>query len=272
MESLMQRDGQTGALLASDEPPPVEIINPEASAPVVLVCDHASRFIPRSLRSLGLSEFELARHIAWDIGAAEVTRQLSGMLDAPAVISNFSRLVVDPNRRPDHATSIPEVSDGVVVPGNRDLSESDRSARLAAFFHPYQDAIGKTLAERERTCGVKPVLISLHSFTPIMDGVERPWKAGILWNDDPRLPRPLIDRLRATGIPVGDNEPYSGREVFGYTTQTHAEARRLANVLIEIRQDLIDTHHGIAEWTKLLGPVLKEALKNPELYRERPPL
>lgn len=265
----MESGGRELQLLARDEPAPFEIVRSDAQTPAVLVCDHASPFIPRALSGLGLDETELARHIAWDIGASEVTRHLSGLLDAPAVISHFSRLVIDPNRKPGHETSIPEESDGVEIPGNRDLTKQDRAARLGSFFKPYQDAIGQCLAERRRRCGVEPVLISLHSFTPVMDGVERPWKIGVLWNEDPRLPRPLIDRLRAAGIPVGDNEPYSGRTHFGYTTQTHADAQGLANVLIEIRQDLIDTHHGAREWSDLLGPILKEVLRDPELYNAK---
>lgn len=256
-------------LLAEDEPAPFEVVKPDASAPVVLVCDHASPFIPRVLQSLGLDETDLARHIAWDIGASEVTRHLAGLLDAPAVISHFSRLVIDPNRKPGHETSIPDESDGVQVPGNRNLMERDRAARLSCFFEPYQNTIGRQLAGRRQKCGVEPVLISLHSFTPVMNGVERPWKVGVLWNRDPRLPRPLIDRLRAAGVPVGDNEPYSGRTHFGYTTQTHADAQGLANVLIEIRQDLIDTHHGAREWADLLGRILKEVLRDPELYKAK---
>ncbi|WP_282606617.1 N-formylglutamate amidohydrolase [Pelagibius sp. Alg239-R121] len=264
----MQREGPEAGLLAGDEPAPVEFVNSHGTAPVVLVCDHASRFIPRALDSLGLDEIELARHIAWDIGAAEVTRHLARLLDAPAVISHFSRLVVDPNRKPDSTASIPEESDGIAVPGNKRLLSADRTARLDSFFHPYQNAIADTLAERRKTCGMNPVLLSIHSFTPVMEGVERPWKLGILWSYDPRLAQPLIDRLRAAGITVGDNEPYSGREGFGYTTEVHGDAQGVANALIEIRQDLIDTHHGAREWAGLLGRVLKEALKSPELYKE----
>ncbi len=269
MDRVMESEGTQLRLLAQDEPAPFELVRPEASAPAVLVCDHASPFIPRALQGLGLDETELARHIAWDIGAAEVTRQLAGLLDAPAVVSHFSRLVIDPNRRPDHETSIPEESDGVAVPGNHKLPDAERAARINSFFRPYQDAIARTLDDCRRRCGLDPVLISLHSFTPVMNGIERPWKVGVLWNEDPRLPRPLIDRLRAAGIPVGDNEPYSGRTHFGYTTQTHADARGLANVLIEVRQDLIDTHHGAREWADLLGRVLKEILRDPELYKAK---
>ncbi|WP_179953939.1 N-formylglutamate amidohydrolase [Denitrobaculum tricleocarpae] len=264
----MQRDGSQAGLLAQDEPAPFEILREDGTAPVVLVCDHATRFIPRALSRLGLDETDLARHIAWDIGAADVTRHLSGILNAPAVISHFSRLVVDPNRKLDHDSSIPDISDGVTIPGNRAISATDRQARLETFFYPYQNAIARTLDERAEATGVEPVLISLHSFTPVMEGVERPWKIGVLWNEDGRLAQPLIDRLRASGIMVGDNEPYSGRIGFGYTTEAHGDARGLANVLIEVRQDLIDTHHGAREWAATLGQVLRETLKNPELYKK----
>lgn len=264
----MQRDGSSSGLLAHDEQAPFEVVNPDGVAPVVLVCDHANRFIPRALRSLGLDETELARHIAWDIGAAEVTRHLSGILNAPAVISHFSRLVVDPNRKPEDESSIPAVSDGVRVPGNEMLTADERRARFETFFYPYQNAIRQTLDARAQQSDVEPVLISLHSFTPVMEGIERPWKIGVLWNEDGRLPQPLIARLRASGIVVGDNEPYSGRIGFGYTTEVHGDDRRLANVLIEIRQDLIDTHHGAREWAGVLGQALSETLKNPELYKK----
>lgn len=263
----MQKEGSQAGLLADDEPAAFELIHPEGRAPVVLVCDHATRFIPRVLKSLGLDETELARHIAWDIGAAEVTRHLSALLDAPAVISHFSRLVVDPNRKLDHLSLIPEVSDGVPIPGNENLTSVDREIRLQTFFHPYQNAIARVLEERAELTGVEPVLISLHSFTPVMEGVERPWKIGVLWNKDGRLAQPFIDRLRASGIMVGDNEPYSGRIGFGYTTDVHGDGRGRANILIEIRQDLIDTHHGAREWAALVGQVLSETLKNPNLYK-----
>ncbi len=253
-------------LLAEDEPRPFELINADGKAPVLLLCDHATRFIPRALGALGLDEAFLTRHIAWDIGIAEVTRHLAERLDTPAMMSHFSRLIVDPNRQTDNPTLIPEISDGVIVPGNRGLTEAQIEQRLATFFRPYHAAIDAQLdLMLER--GPAPALISMHSFTPVMRGEERPWEIGILWNRDPRLPQPLMRRLRADGMTVGDNLPYSGADEHGFTQHTHGDSRGLANVLIEVRQDLIDTHHGAAEWADRLAGALEEILRDPGIYK-----
>jgi predicted N-formylglutamate amidohydrolase len=186
------------------------------------------------------------------------------------MFSHFSRLIVDPNRLLDNPTLIPEISDGTVVPGNRDLDEAARQARIDTFFRPYHDAVAgqidamMTGGEGE---GRAPVLVSMHSFTPIMHGLQRPWEIGILWNRDPRLPQPLMDRLRAEGLTVGDNEPYSGADGHGYTQHIHGDRRGLANVLIEVRQDLVDTQQGAAEWAGRLGTALEAVLGDPALYR-----
>lgn len=253
-------------LLAEDEPRPFELFNAGASTPVLLICDHATRFIPRALGALGLDEAVLTRHIAWDIGIAEVTRRLAERLEAPAMMSHFSRLIVDPNRQTDNPTLIPEISDGVIVPGNRNLSSEQIELRLDTFFRPYHQAISDQL-DAMMAAGPTPVLISMHSFTPVMKGEERPWEIGILWNRDPRLPQPLMARLRAEGLTVGDNLPYSGADEHGYTQHMHGDRRGLANVLIEVRQDLIDTHHGAAEWAERLGAALEEVLRDPLIYQ-----
>ena len=236
---------------------------------MLLVCDHASRFVPRALGGLGLGEAELRRHIAWDIGIAEVTRALADRLGAPAVLSHFSRLIIDPNRGLDDLTLIPQLSDGVIVPANRDLSAAASQARIATFHQAYHGAVIRVL-ESMMARRQAPAIVSMHSFTPVMKGVERPWQIGILWNRDGRLPVPLMARLRARGLTVGDNEPYSGRDNHGYTLHVHAEPRGLANVLIEVRQDLIDTHHGAAEWAELLGETLQAILADPTIFEARP--
>jgi predicted N-formylglutamate amidohydrolase len=259
------RDAELPLLRAADEPAPYEVINEAGRAPVLLVCDHASNFIPRALDDLGLGPAELQRHIAWDIGIAEVTRGLAVRLDAPAVISHFSRLIIDPNRSLDTPGSIPLESDNVVIPGNQTLSLRERQARVAQFFRPYQDAIGRYL-DRLSARGPGPAMISMHSFTPVIDGRERPWKVGVLWNRDPRIPVPVMDALRACGIPYGDNEPYSGRDYHGYTIHQQAEPRGLPNVLLEVRQDLIDTRAGAAEWVELLAGLLAPILADPAIY------
>jgi predicted N-formylglutamate amidohydrolase len=257
------------SLLAPDEPAPYEIVNAAGAAPLVLLCDHASRFIPRALDNLGLGQAELSRHIAWDIGIADVTRRLAEIMDAPAVLSRFSRLIVDPNRALDDPTLVPRISDGVIVPGNRELAPAEIGRRIAAFHRPYHAAVDRVIEGKLadlRQSGRRPALISMHSFTPVIKGTERPWQIGILWNRDPRIPEPLMARLRAEGIVVGDNEPYSGRDNHGYTLHVHAEPRGLANALIEMRQDLIDTHHGAAEWTRRIRDALRHVLDDPRIY------
>ncbi|MPZ11017.1 MAG: N-formylglutamate amidohydrolase [Kiloniellaceae bacterium] len=264
--SAISDEAQDSGLLAPDEPRPFDLFNGAGQAPLLLLCDHATRFIPRALKSLGLDEAALTRHIAWDIGIAEVTRQLARRLDAPALLSHFSRLVVDPNRQLDNPTLMPEISDGTVVPGNRDLDAAAREARIETFFRPYHDAIDAQL-DAMQAAGRVPALVSMHSFTPIMHGLQRPWEIGILWNRDPRLPRPLMDRLRAEGFSVGDNEPYSGADGHGYTQHTHGDSRGLANVLIEVRQDLVDTQQGAALWAERLAAALGAVLRDAALYR-----
>ena len=262
------------SLLGPDEPAPAELVNSVGATPALLICDHASNHIPAALAGLGLDETQLARHIAFDIGAAEVTRHLADRLDAPAVLSGFSRLVVDPNRTLDAPSLIPEVSDGVPIPGNRDLLPAARQARIESLHAAYHQEVDNALdrlarSETLQRSGGAPVMVSIHSFTPVMQGVERPWQVGILWNRDPRMPLPLMARLRALGLEVGDNLPYSGRDTHGYSLHRHAEPRGLANALIEIRQDLIDTHRGAAEWAALLSGALSDLLADPTLYRRQ---
>lgn len=262
------QDIDGGSLLAPDEPSPFEIVNPGGASPIVLLCDHASRFIPRALDNLGLSQAELSRHIAWDIGVADITRRLAEAMDAPAVLSRFSRLIVDPNRALDDPTLVPHISDGVIIPGNRDLGAGEIRKRVETFHRPYHAAVERVIDGKIGDGGGAglPALISMHSFTPVIKGAERPWHIGILWNRDPRIPEPLMARLRADGLVVGDNEPYSGRDNHGHTLHVHAEPRGLANVLIEVRQDLIDTHHGAADWTRRLHDALRHVLDDPAIY------
>jgi predicted N-formylglutamate amidohydrolase len=253
-------------LLAPDEPPAFQLINDEGAARVLLVCDHASRRIPRRLRDLGLDRLALRRHIACDIGAGEVTRRLSRMLDAPAILANYSRLVVDCNRRLGDPTAFLAVSDGEFVPGNHDLRSAEKALRANTIFHPYHSAIHERL-NGFRARGVTPALIAIHSFTPIFDGTSRPWQIGVLWDTDPRIPVPLMDKLRRIpGLVVGDNEPYSGRAPADYTIDHHAEPAGLPHVSIEIRQDLISTAEGAERWSLILGRALAEILADEGLY------
>lgn len=258
-----------GALLLPGDPPPFEVINPEGRAPLVLFSDHAGRAIPQRLGTLGLRQEELDQHIGWDIGIAKLAKVLAAALDAPAVLAGYSRLVIDCNRRIDDPTSIAQESDRIPIPGNRSLSAQDRRARAEAIFQPYHAAISDVIARKRRE-GPDPAILSLHSFTPQMNGFARPWHVGILWNRDPRLPVPLMARLlQEQGIVVGDNEPYSGKDEHGYSTSAHAEAQGLPHALIEMRQDLIGDDAGIARWAEILTRVLRDVLADERVYQPR---
>lgn len=259
----------TGDLLGPDDPSPAEIFNPDAAATLLLVCDHAGRAVPRRLGRLGLDEAAFERHIAWDIGAAQVARRLAVRFEAPLVLSAYSRLVVDTNRRRGDPTAIPEESDGTAIPANCGLSEADRGARFAAVHEPYHAAIASRVAAVRRR-GTVPAILSIHSFTPSFKGFARPWQIGVLWNRDDRIARPLMDGLAARGVAVGDNQPYSGQDRHGYTMPRHAEDTGLPHVLIEIRQDLIATAAGADTWAAILYDVLAPTLADPALHRVRP--
>lgn len=258
------------ALLGPGDPPPFSFLEVAGAEPALLICDHASRAIPAGLDRLGLDGADLARHIAWDIGVAAVARELAPRLRCPAVLSGFSRLVIDGNRRTGSQGSIPEVSDGTHVPGNRNLGQPHRQARVEQLFKPYHAAVSR-LIEAKLAAGQRPLLIFLHSFTPVMDGFQRPWEIGILWNEDRRLAGPLIDALRAKGLNTGDNEPYSGASSEDYGLHAHAEARGLPCALIELRQDLVDTRQGVRRWTGILHEVLAPLLRQATTIAARDP-
>ena len=254
------------ALIGPGDPPPFQIINPDGAAPLLLVCDHASRAIPAAMADLGLPAPALEQHIAYDIGAADVTRRLATRLDAPAVLAGYSRLLIDCNRPPGAPQSILTASDGITVPGNANMEAAAAEARAEAFHWPYHHAI-ETLFARMRRRGPEPALFSVHSFTPSLAGEDRHWDVGVLWNRDPRLAVPLIEMLRARdGLHVGDNEPYSGRDI-AYTINLHAGAVGLPHCAVEIRQDHCDSDDEADHWADLLADALRRILAMPNIHR-----
>lgn len=245
----------------------IEIFNPNGQAPVLLLSDHSGRNIPDYLNNLGLSEDERRRHIAWDIGATDMTRRLAARLGAPAVLNHTSRLVIDPNRVPGTPTSIPAVADGTFVPGNQDLSPEERNRRIRLSFIPYHRAVSRQIAKLRRRVGV-PAIIAMHSFTSSMERQWRPWQAGVLWSDDDRLAMPVLEGLRGDpALCVGANQPYSGQHPDCYSLQFHAYRTGLPNVAFEVRQDLIGTREEAEAWADRLYEVLQPALSDPTLYR-----
>ena len=242
--------------MAGDDPPPCTRIGPDDPA-FVLVCDHASNAVPAHMARLGLEQAELDRHIGWDIGAAKVTESLSARLGAPAFLSGYSRLVVDCNRPLGSPTAMPPVSDGTVVPANQAVSEAEAAARTDALFWPYHDAIAAYL-DRVIGAGAVPMLIAVHSFTPVFQGFARPWEIGLLYEHDDRLVQPLKDALDAIrpGLTIGDNEPYAIIGPSDYSIPVHGQGRGLPHIEFEVRQDLIGTPDGAEEWAETLAAVL----------------
>jgi predicted N-formylglutamate amidohydrolase len=256
--------GTPDALLATDEPAPVTLRNPNGASPLLIVADHAGNLMPRALFRLGVSEAECRRHIAWDIGIAALARLLADALDATLVQQNYSRLVIDCNRPPGAQSSMPEISEATPIPGNVGLSENQKAARVREIFRPYHDAIDSEL-DRRRAAGRPAALIAMHSFTPAYLGVARPWHAGVLYNRDPRFAYSLMALLkRETGLTIGDNEPYSVNDSSDYTIPVHGERRGLHHVAIEIRQDLIADDSGQLAWAAVLARLL------PQAYRDLP--
>jgi predicted N-formylglutamate amidohydrolase len=242
-------------LLDRDEPSPVAMEREGGASPFVILCDHAGHRIPRALGTLGLPESELSRHIAWDIGAGAVATRLGALLDAPVIRQTYSRLVIDCNRAPGHETSIALRSEATTIPGNAGLSDAQKEQRLTSIFAPYHDAIDALLDARQRR-GQTNIVIAQHSFTPVFHGVARPWQAGMLYNDDPRLGRALGAALRAEGFVVGDNEPYVLTSTSDYSIPFHAERRGLPYLEIELRQDLIAEEAGQTEWAARIARLL----------------
>ncbi len=236
--------GGTGFVLAPDEPAPFAVLNGDSTGPVLLVCDHASARLPRSLGDLGLDPAARQSHLAQDIGAADLARRLAKTLNATAVLAGYSRLVVDLNRDLQDPEAFLEFGDGIAIPGNRGLSPAARAARVDAIYRPYHAAVGEQVRRLEAAVGV-PAIVAVHSFTPVLNGVSRPWEIGIMWDADPRIADILLAGLRAGGYVVGDNEPYSGKAPQDFTIDHHGEAARLPHVGIEVRQDLIDHPEGV---------------------------
>ena len=235
-----------------------EILGPDRPSRWLVTCDHAANAVPQDVGggSLGICAADMARHIAYDVGAAGVTRALACRLDAPAILSTFSRLVIDPNRGEDDPTLLMKLYDGTIIPANRSAGAQELERRLDAFYRPYHAAYAALAARRADT-----VICAIHSFTPRLSGrAPRPWEVGVLYSHlDDRLALPLIARLRAEGFVTGDNQPYDGH-LDGDAIDRHALRHGRPNVLIELRNDLIGDVDAQALWAARLAPILEDVL------------
>lgn len=262
-------DARSGSAPAAEaaEPAFVEIEGDPRSG-LLILCDHASNHVPAEYANLGLDAVQLSRHIAFDPGAAAVTKGLAYRLGAPAVLSAYSRLLIDPNRGEDDPTLVMRLSDGAIVPGNHHVDEGERARRIDRWYRPYHAAIDAAI-RTALAAGTVPALVSMHSFTPVWRGNRRPWHAGILWDRDPRLALPLIEALAADpALVVGDNEPYAGA-LRNDCMYEHGTRRGLPHALIEIRQDLIADQTGIAAWVDRLATILERLNRLPGMHEVR---
>jgi predicted N-formylglutamate amidohydrolase len=244
-------------LLQPNEPPAFDIINSSGLSSAVLVCDHASNRVPECLHHLGLTDQQLQAHISWDPGAAAVARLLSQMLDAPLVVSGYSRLVIDCNRPLSSPELIAAQSAGIAVPGNKNLSPQEHMQRIDTFFHPYHRAIEQLLDTRPSHTGF---LLSIHSFTPELNGAQRPWHIGVSFKRDEQFAGLMYEALRQNdGIHVGFNQPYPIEDAFDYSIPEHGDKRGLHSAMIELRQDGVETSAQITLWAECLAAAYRSA-------------
>lgn len=245
---------------------PVELVEGDRTRGIVLLADHARNALPDEYGDLGLPAGEFARHIAYDIGVEMVTRGLAARLRAPGAMATYSRLLIDPNRGEDDPTLIRQLYDGTIVPANYPMGATERARRLERYYRPYHDAVGALVSSVAHASAAAPFIVSIHSFTPHMQGKPRPWEIGILWDSDPRAVEPMLAALRADpALTVGDNEPYDGA-LRGDTMFKHAIVEGYAHLLIEIRQDLIADQAGADAWADRLAPILDAINGRPDIH------
>jgi len=235
--------------------PPYEIVNPQGRSPVLLVCEHASRYIPEELAQLGLDDAAAAEHIAWDIGALDLARELSARLDATLLVANYSRLLIDLNRPLTAPDAIPEHSEIYPIPGNRNLGATDRQERVACLFEPFHRQLAALLDERLGV-GRPTRLVGVHSFTPSYRGEARPWVAGVLYAKAEAYAERMVAGLRESGEEIGANQPYVIDPLEDMTVPVHGDERGVDAVLIEIRNDGLRTPQGVEAWATRLAPWL----------------
>jgi len=242
-------------LLSPNEPSPFVILNPDSVVPLLLVCDHASNRFPQSLGSMGLDYLDRVSHMTLDIGAGAIAESLADKLGATALLCQYSRLVVDCNRELSDNSMFLENSEGINIPGNQNLQINEKERRVSEIYWPYHNAIEAQIC-RLRDQYINPIVISIHSFTPVMNGEDREWEMGVLWDKDQITAEFFLNKLTDAGFFVGNNEPYSGKAPEDFTIDYHAEPIGLPHVGIEIRQDLINHDEGVERITDTLQEVI----------------
>jgi len=271
-KSVRAKKTASKKILSPGEPPPFRVENPRGKGQGLIVCDHASNRVPQSLKDMGLKKADLKKHIAWDIGCEEITRHMAKALDMPAVLACYSRLVTDLNRAPHYHECIIEVSDHIRIPVNNGLSKEDKARRYREIYWPYQREVGRRVDGLLRKKHI-PVVISVHSMTPVLDGKKRPWHISVLWHKEEKLAKKIVRQIRKNhpDLLVGENEPYTlfNERFAGSTICHHAEERGLPYVFVEFRQDLVDTREKARLWADIFLQALVPVLADAEIYLNR---
>ncbi|WP_435641071.1 N-formylglutamate amidohydrolase [Micavibrio aeruginosavorus] len=265
------------SLLQAGDPPPFEILNPDGRSDCILICEHAGNLVPAALGRMGLDDDDFGRHYAVDIGARGVTEHLSRLLDAPAIVATYSRLVVDINRTVDHETTFPVTGEGKPIPGNVGISAADKAQRINEIYKPFDQAV-QDVMNAVLDHGGRPMLLAVHSYTPVFFGTPRPWECAVLWREDWPMSRAMINHLRALNPHVGDNEPYDSRKQCFGTLDRHAGghgdgpegAFLWPHALVEIRNNLIQNDKDQQSWAEILAGVVGKIMAD-ESNRGLPP-
>lgn len=246
-------------LLQNGDPSPIDLVNPDSDHPLLLVCEHAGQAVPQALHGLGLKGVEIQSHVGWDIGAEAVTRKMAQTLGAPAAIQRYSRLVIDCNRPPDAVDAMPAHNHGITVPGNQDLDAADRKARVDEIFIPFHAAVDALFASHPRR-----IVLSIHSFTPFLAGVQRLWDVGFLFRKDTATSTRLSQFIRESNpdLTIGMNQPYQIEDASDWFVPKHGEARDIPHSLIEIRNDLIRDDTGQSIWAEIIVTAAERYLKD----------
>ncbi len=250
-------------ILTANDLPAFTIENGSSGSHIFVICDHASRNIPLKLKKLGLSDADLSKHIAIDIGAKQAAQYIAKKFNTPALYANYSRLVIDLNRGLNHEFLIPEISDHIEIPENKNLSKADRQNRIDEIFTPYHNAISDKI-EDLISKDIQPILLLIHSFTPEMDGKKRPWDMSILWDKKCDLSKKTIDNLRTQNpeLTIGDNQPYDPTLLMGDDSYNHTAVKhKVKSILVEFRQDLIDTDEKSEYWAEKFCQAIKDVVQ-----------
>lgn len=245
-------------LLGPNDPQPVELVNTDSQSPVLLMCEHGGMALPERLGDLGLQPGDIDKHVGWDIGAAAVARHMARALEAPLVLQRYSRLVIDCNRPPEASDAMPEMSDGIDVPGNRDLTTAERCAREREIFRPYHAEVDRLFEAHPRKA-----IFAIHSFTPVFGGVQRAWDIGFLFRHDEETSTRLAEALgnEAPNLIIGLNQPYQIEDESDWFVPCHGESRGVAHSLIEIRNDLITGEAGQKLWADRLTRIITQFME-----------